>query len=216
VKLARRAVPFLVLTLVALPSMIAQVPQFTPFTADMHMTSTSEHAPHDVTGKIFVGSGHMRMNMSAGGHESAIISDFATKTVDILMIEPKMYMQHQAGMGSRHGVVNNPAEDMKPFDPNNPCANQPDVTCKKIGMETVSGRTCDHWEITDKNGRVSNVWIDQKLNFPIKMVSGETTIVLSNIKEGQPDAALFQVPADFKKLDMRGMMPQGTGAPPNN
>ena len=215
-KLARRVFPFILVTLIALPWAVAQVPQFSPFTADMQMTSTNEHAPHDMTGKIFVGSGHMRMNMSSNGHETAIISDFATKTVAILMIEPKMYMEHKAGASSRHGVVSNPAEDMKPFDPNNPCASQPDVTCKKIGVETVNGRTCDHWEITDKNGKVSNIWIDQKLNFPIKMVSGETTIVLSNIKEGQPDAALFQIPSDFHRLDMGGMPPQGMGGPPKN
>jgi hypothetical protein len=105
---------------------------------------------------------------------------------------------------------------MKPFDPANPCANQPDITCKKIGVETVSGRACDHWEITDKNGKVSNVWVDEKLHFPIKMASADSTILLTNITEGEPDAALFQIPSDFKKMDMSGMMAPGTARPPQN
>ncbi|HZD30520.1 MAG TPA: DUF4412 domain-containing protein [Candidatus Angelobacter sp.] len=193
----------------------AQVPQFSPFTADMQMTSTGgPHGSQEMTGKMFVGSGHMRMNMSTQGHETAVITDFATKTVDVLMVQPKMYMEHQAGQMPRRGV-GNPAEEMKPFDPANPCANQPDVTCKKIGVETVSGRTCDHWEITDKNGKVSNVWVDEKLHFPIKMVSQDATILLTNIQEGEPDAGLFQIPADYHKMDMGGMMPQGMGHPPN-
>ncbi len=66
-------------------------------------------------------------------------------------------------------------QDLHPYDPENPCATQPDVTCKKIGVETVSGRTCDHWEMTDKQGKVANVWVDQKLHFPIKMVSQDST-----------------------------------------
>ena len=58
-------------------------------------------------------------------------------------------------------------------------------------MEDVNGRTCDHWEMTDKDGKVTNFWIDEKLHFPIKTVSQNSTMLLSNIKEGEPDAALF-------------------------
>jgi len=191
----------------------AQVPHFSPFSADMQMTSTQgSQGPREVDGKIFVGEGHMRLNMSMQGHESAVITDFATKTVDILMIEPKMYMEHKAGAMSRRGM-GNPAEDLKPFDPENPCANQPDITCKKIGMETVSGRNCEHWEITDKNGKVINVWVDPKLHFPVKTVGNDGTILLTNIKEGQQDASVFQIPADFHKMEMGPMMQPGAGPP---
>ena len=215
-KLARRALPFLLITFLALPWAAAQVPQFSPFTADMEMKSTNPNAPQDAKGKVFVGSGHMRMNISAQGHETAMITDFATRTVSVLLVEPKMYMQHQAGAMSRRGIGGGPADEMKPFDPANPCANQPDITCKKIGVETLSDRTCDHWEITDKNGKVTNVWVDEKLHFPIKMASTDSTILLTNIKEGEPDAALFQIPSDFKKMDMSGMMAPGMARPPQN
>ena len=90
------------------------------------------------------------------------------------------------------------------------------MTCKKIGVEEVSGRTCDHWEMTDKQGKVANIWIDQKLHFPIKTVSAGLDMLLTNIKEGEPDASLFQIPAGFHKMDMGGMMPPGAGGPPQN
>ena len=93
---------------------------------------------------------------------------------------------------------------------------QPDLTCKKIGVEEVSGRTCDHWEITDKQGKVSNFWIDQKLHFPVKVTSQDATMLLTNIKEGEPDASLFQIPPGFHKIDMGGMMPPGAGRPPHS
>jgi hypothetical protein len=195
----------------------AQVPQFSPFSADMQMTSTQgpQGSPREMDGKIFVGEGHMRLNVSAQGHETAVITDFATKTVDILMIEPKMYIEHKVGAMSRRGL-SSPTEDLKPFDPNNPCANQPDITCKKIGVETVSGRNCEHWEITDKNGKVFNVWVDEKLHFPIKMISPEATTLLTNVNEGQPDVSLFKIPADFHRLDMSGTATPGAAGPPQN
>jgi hypothetical protein len=211
----RAAVAAVVINLLA-SFATAQVPQFLPFSADMQMTSSAgPQGPREMNGKIFVGQGHMRMNMSAQGHETAIITDFATKTVDVLMIEPKMYMEHKAGANSRRGL-GSPGEDLKPFDPENPCANQPDITCKKIGMETVSGRNCDHWEITDKNGKVINVWVDPKLHFPVKTVSNDATILLTNIKEGQPDSSLFKIPPDFHKMEMGPAMQPGQGGPPHN
>ena len=51
----------------------------------MEMSSTrADRGPRDMEGKIFVASGHMRMNMDSAGHQTAIITDLATKTVDIL------------------------------------------------------------------------------------------------------------------------------------
>jgi hypothetical protein len=80
-------------------------------------------------------------------------------------------------------------------------------------VDVVNGRTCDHWEMTDKEGKVTSFWIDQKLHFPLKTVSQNSTMLLSNIKEGEPDAGLFKVPADYHKVDMHGMPPGGGGPP---
>ena len=193
----------------------AQLPHLTPFSADLEISSTGgDTGQRDMQGKLFVATGHMRMNMdNPTGRQTAIITDFATKTVDILLVPQQMYIEHKAGdpTGRGPGAL---TQDLKPYDPDHPCATQPDLTCKKIGVEDVNGRTCDHWEMTDKNGKVTNFWIDQKLHFPVKTVSQNSTMLLSNIKEGEPDAALFTVPADFHKVDMRGMMPPSGGGPP--
>lgn len=209
----RTLIPALLL-LLALQLASAEVPSFSPFTADLHMTSTkADRGPQDVTGKIFFGTGHMRMNIDSGGHQTAIITDFATKTSDVLMLEQQMYIESKTGQRGRGAPGSSVTQDLKPYDPEHPCAAEPDVTCKKIGVEEVNGRTCDHWELTDKQGKVSNLWIDQKLHLPIKIVSDDSTITLSNIKEGQPDASLFKVPDGFRKLDMSGMVPPGTKGP---
>ncbi len=195
---------------------LAQAPMGpAPFSADMQMTSTRNSAgPRDMNGKIYFGQGHMRMDMlggGPGGGQSIIITDFKTQTTDILMPAQHMYMEHQAGEmpGRRHMAWS----DIKPLaDPHNPCAADPGTTCKNMGVEDVNGRTCDHWQITDKEGKVSNVWVDQKLHFPIKTVTQDSTWVLTNIKEGEPDASLFQIPAGYTKMDMGGMM-QGMHPP---
>jgi Domain of unknown function (DUF4412) len=211
--------PRLILTafvsLLLLPIAVAQVPQISPFSADMQITSTSDRGPHDVTGQVYVGSGHIRMNMDSAGHATAMITDLETKTTDILLVEQQMYIEHKAGqMPGRN--AGNVTQDLKAYDPQNPCANQPDISCKKIGVDDVSGRTCDHWQITDKQDRVTDLWIDQKLHFPVKVVTKDSTMLLTNIKEGQPDASLFTIPYGYHKLDMGGMLPPGAGGPPHN
>ena len=181
-----------------------------PFSADMQFSSThGGSATRDMTGKMYFGSDHVRMDMQGGPRGGAIIiTDIKTQVSDILMPEQHMYMENKAGemAGRRSGMTPN----IKPLpDPGNPCANEEGMTCKKVGVEEVNGRTCDHWQITDKNGKVSNVWIDQKIHFPIKTVSDDSTWTLTNIKEGEPSPSLFQIPSGYTKMDMGSMMQMG-------
>ena len=201
---------FLLLT----SSLFAQVPQLTPFSADMQMSSMQANPMNrDMSGKLYVGQQAMRMDMQGEGPRQAIIiTTFATKTVDILMPQQHMYMEHKAGDNPMRRGPN--TADVHPYDPTNPCSAEPDTTCKNLGTETVNGRTTDHWQVTHKDGKVSDVWIDNKLHFPIKTVSEGTTWQLTNIKEGPQDPSLFQVPSDYHKMEMPGMGGMPGGRPP--
>ena len=180
----------------------AQVPQFPAFAADVQITNTvGTGSPTEVNGKIFVGSGHMRVDVMRDGHRTAAITDFATDTVDMLMVDQKMYVEHKGGQVVRGTPNPQPAVGLKSYDPVNPCSNDLSLTCKKIGVETVSDRPCDHWQITDKSGKVFNIWIAQKLHFPLKIASEGSTTVLSNVKEGQPNPSIFRIPPDYEKLN---------------
>jgi hypothetical protein len=201
-----------IVALLLLPLASAQVPKLSPFSADIEMSSTSgNRGPIDITGRIYVASEHMRVNVDKAGQQTAVITDFASKKVNVLMVQQRLYMEHTSEMIGRGP---NLTRDLRPYDPENPCANQPDVTCKKIGVEKVDDRARDHWEFTDKNGKVANIWIDQKLRFPIKLVSPDSTVTLTNISEGEPDASLFQIPPDYQKMSIVSTTPQGSGAPP--
>jgi outer membrane lipoprotein-sorting protein len=177
---------------------LANIPQFS---ADI---SSKMHGGESTQGKMYFGGSKIRMDMNAGGHDMQIITDPAKQTSYMIMPQQKMYMEmNTAGMAGRGRTP-----EVKPVDPQNPCANQPGTTCKKVGAETVNGRSCDKWELTGQHGK-KTLWIDQKLHFPIRTVSDDsTTLEMTNIKEGTQPASLFQVPAGYQKMDMGGMMRQ--------
>ncbi|MGC2110118.1 MAG: DUF4412 domain-containing protein [Candidatus Korobacteraceae bacterium] len=200
-KLRIPAVAVVILTfLLLLPWAVAQ--QLTPFSADIQFTSNrNPNTPHEMNGKMYVDSGHMRMEMQGGPRgETVMINNFATHTADMVLVEQKMYMEYNTEQRRMRGPG---MPDIHPYrDPSNPCGQEAGLTCKKVGVEQVNGRTCDHWQMTDKSGKVTNVWIDQQLHFPIKNVSEDGTWQLTNVREGEPEASLFQVPAGYQRMDM--------------
>ena len=85
-----------------------------------------------------------------------------------------------------------------------------------IGNDTVDGHACTKSKLifTAKDGQTSEatVWQATDLkDFPIQYQTVEegqtTTTTFTDIKQGKPDAALFELPASYKKYDnMQGMM----------
>jgi hypothetical protein len=198
--------------LLSLPA-AAQVPHITPFSADMHVTSGHGGDSQAMNGKIYFTPSHMRMDMQGGPRGgSVLITNVAAQTTDMLMPQQHMYMEFkadQAAMMHRPGMPTS----IKPFsDPDNPCAADEGSTCKNLGVEQVNGRACDHWQITSKSGKVTDSWVDQKLHFPIKSVSEDSTWELTNIQEGEPAASLFEIPPGYRKMDLGGVM-QGMQPP---
>jgi hypothetical protein len=190
----------------------AQMPG--PFSADIQVSSPRHDT--NTTGKLYFSGDKARIDMSLpareGGprrgmepRESVIINDLAQKVTYILMPQQHTYMEMRADempMRGRHGP------EWRTYDPANPCANEPGVSCKKLGTEVVNGRTCDRWEFTGRDpDHNSTVWIDQKTHIPIKRQGADgTTFELTNIREGSQPQNLFEVPAGYQKMDMGGMM----------
>lgn len=195
----------------AFPSLYAQMPQ--PFSADMASSSPNGAK---MNGKIYSSPPNYRMDMTAaegggkkGGPQNvSMITDGSSQTTYMVMHDQHMYMEI-------HANQQNPFMRQAPFmphdfNPNDPCvwARQKGNTCKKLGTETVNGRVCDKYQGVSSDGKTTGTgWIDQKLHYPIKFVSSDgATWDLTNIKEGRPDASFFQPPADYRKMDLGGMM----------
>jgi hypothetical protein len=189
--------------LFSLPLAGQMAPHISPFSADFHVTSNHGES---TTGKMYFTNGHMRMDMQGTARGDVImITNTATQTTDMLMAQQHMYMEFKASQAMMHRPGMMPS--IKPLsDPGNPCAGDAGATCKKVGVEQVNGRSCEHWQVTHKDGTLSNVWVDQSLHFPVKSVSPDSTWELTNIKEGEPDASLFEIPSGYRKMDISGMM----------
>lgn len=199
------------LVLVISPACVAQVYAPQPFSADFSSTSANGTKAN---GKYYFSSPQFRMDMAANGQNVSMITDGSTQTSYIVMHDRHMYME-------THSNQPNPMMRQAPglpsnFDPKNPCAwaAQRDYTCKSLGTEMVNGRLCDKYQGTSKDGKTTGTgWIDQKLHFPIKGVSSDGgSFDFTNVKEGRPDASLFQPPTGYQKMNIPGMM--GGGRPP--
>jgi outer membrane lipoprotein-sorting protein len=176
-----------------------------PFSADFSTASANGNV--NMKGKFFFALPNMRMDMAPSGERQqgpfggriSMIMNTPQKMGYMLMPDAQMYMEFPLDQ-------NNPmAQRMPKFQNFNgdPCSvsSEQGATCKKLGTETVNGRPCDKWEVTDKSGKKETLWIDQKLHFPIKSTDGQVTTEFTNIKEGAQDAALFKVPPGYRKFD---------------
>lgn len=182
----------------------AQMPEIPSFSADLKITTTKGES---MTGKIYYGAKHSRMEMNAHGQAMIMISDYSDMNnvkVRMLMPSQHMYMEMNSSMAAgMAGRQRTPQVHM--YDPTNPCSAAQGETCKQVGVETMNGYVCSKWEFSGKSNMT--VWISQKLHFPIKSVQQDgTTVEFNNISESAQDSNLFEVPSDYRKMDLSGMM----------
>lgn len=196
------------LLLIAVPAFAFQMPL--PFSADMSMTASNGNM--NMSGKVYFSLPNMRIEMNnisgakpAGpmGGKMTMIADGAAKKMYTLMVDQHMYMEFSTDQGGPMTQRMPNIQDM--LKSGDLCAGREGATCKKVGTESIDGRSCDKWEMTEKSGKVETFWMDQKLHFPIKLVSGDITTIYTNIKEGPQDDSLFKVPAGYQKFDMGSM-----------
>lgn len=195
---SRHAVPALLFLLTALAT--SQTP--TQFSGDLYTKTGRE----EMTGKLYFGGDKMRMDLNAQGQRMSMITDTKKQVVYMVMHDEKMYMEMPANARMPGGP---PQPKVEAVDPNNPCAQEPGMECKKVGEEVVNGRNTDKWQASRKGKVEGTLWIDKKLSMPIKSVWGDVTTEMRNIVEGPQDPKLFVVPPGYQKFDMGGM----TGGP---
>lgn len=175
------------------------------YSADYEFTS-----PHGRLGsaKIYSDGQMVRVDMNMMGRDTILIMDLAKKVRYILMPQQHQYIEKSTDMAAHRG------SDMLAYDPGNPCKDESDTTCRKIGTEAVNGAVCDKWQFNGTgNNAGRTVWIEQKSGIPFKTeMSIGGTIELKSIKEGAPDVSLFEIPPDYQKMPMgmEGPAPPGT------
>ncbi len=211
----RRVIAVAFACVIAVPAAAQQ------FSADL-VAAGREDSP----GKIYVSDGKVRMERVSGGPGTMLVDSHAN-TAFVLMPQQKMYVD----VGSRGGM----AQVFRPVAPNNPCPQWQEIakqmqkdaadwSCKRVGSETVNGRSTVKYQASSSQSQTEYIWIDTSLKYMVKSEDGKGQgMELRNIKEGAQPASLFEIPAGYQKADMSQMMQQmmqqmkqqhGPGAPP--
>lgn len=194
-----------ILLLALAPPALAQSAAPAEFSADMQMKSKGDEA---FNGKIYFGGGKVRTDMNAEGQEMRHISDLNAQRAYTIMVGQKMYMEHDLKQPNPMAARGPRTPELKPLDLNNPCAGT-EYTCKKLGAESVNGRSTAKWDFSSKQTGKHEMylWIDQKIPMAIRtLLTDGSQIDLLNLKEGRQDPALFQIPSGYQKLDMGNLM----------
>jgi hypothetical protein len=181
---------------------------------DFSATAVNKHAGEQSTkqAKVYVTKDKMRIESTEPNARGAtMIVNFATQTSSVLMPDRKMYMEFPQGTGpgasSTKGLFHIGNADDACGDWRKITTAKANSTCRKIGSDTVNGRSTVKYEATSDNGQSGNFWIDPKLHFPIKWQEPTQGGELQDIKEGSQPASLFQIPSDYQKFQM----PAGMG-----
>ncbi len=133
------------------------------FSADM-----ISRAPDGETtmGKMYVGDGRMRVEMSQQGREIVRISDQSRRMEWVLFPDQQSYLEQGAPAGSTaQGPIGAPSAET------NPCEGLQGVTCRRAGEEEVGGRAAVKWEMSVvRQGQTLTgaQWIDVQRGLPLK------------------------------------------------
>lgn len=180
------------------------------FSADQVVYDPGYPEPVIQAGRVYVGKGKMRTEMTTPGGSMVTIFDPDKKSVWLLDLQQKVaadmrvlvrqstVVSKWVGMALAWGASTN--QSFKPLDPSHPCAELRAATCEKVGTEVINGRSTEKWEFTQNlDGRIfkSYQWIDSKLYISIKSQDEEGVRELRNIKEGPQPTSLFEVPSDY-------------------
>jgi hypothetical protein len=160
-------------------------------------------------GKIYFAKDKVRFESANKDPRSGgvVIMNLTTQTTTVLMNQQHMYMELSQQMASQRTAYN----FFRTGDVEAACSDWMQLpqnkggSCRKIGSETVNGRSTVKYEGTNAKGETGDVWLDPKLRFPVKWEGKNGSWELRNIQEGTQPASLFEIPADYKKFDMPNM-----------
>lgn len=143
-----------------------------------------------MTNKMFVSGQKSRMESKMGGQQMVMITRLDKRIAYHVMPSQKSYMEMQL-----------PPQAPKTFGP------PADATWQDLGSEKIDGVDCEKYEATiQPEGAAQPIkmmhWI-RKDNQTIMRVSSNGTITdWKNLKIGKQDTSLFEVPSDYKAMEM--------------
>lgn len=164
--------------------------------SDFSVEMVTHAGGQDIASKMFKDKDKTRVETSMPGMESVSIVRQDLKKMYTLMPGQKMYMEMDLNPAMAAPDLTAPKGDMK---------------WEKLGSETVNGTACDKYKVTATvDGKSSEMiyFLDSK-GYPVRteMSAGGQTMSVDykNWKEGSQEAALFEIPAGYNKMQMPAM-----------
>ena len=178
-------------TVLLLAASLVQAAEFTA-------TMVTKAGGVEIPGKIYVKENKVRNEVQAGGQTSIHILRPDKKVVWIIMPKQKAYVEMPITHTAQQKML--------------PLTEDQKAKMKKVGTETINGYACDKYETTmSHQGKPMQVftWVATDLGVPIKIVSedGSFSMEYKDIKPGQVADSLFDVPQDYKKMQLPFAMP---------
>lgn len=156
----------------------------TDFSADV--VTYSQGQP--MQGKIYIAKDKTRFEFMG----MTSISRMDKKVVYMLMPEQHMYME-------------------QPFDPQTftQTGGGEEISRKSLGKENVDGQPAEKFEVAySQNGQSVSIYQWMRGEMPVRTASidGKWMMEFKNVKKGQVDAGLFEIPSDYQSMGNMGQM----------
>lgn len=181
---------FLIVVLVLLLVAQAQAAEFSAITV-------TKAGSREQQGKLFVKGDKARMEGVTPLGPCVTILRLDKKVMWLMMPGQKAYMEMPVDKEAFAQALNIPEEG---------------VSKRFIGTETLHGYDTEKYETTVKVGDheiKSIMWIAKNLEIPVRIESADKSFVQDyDIKEGQVDDALFEMPASYQKMSLPAGMPK--------
>ena len=164
-----------------------------------------------MTGKLYVGDKLVRTEMGQRDQQRITIVNSGRGTVWTLNSSRKEYVEMQ---GQAQGDM--PSRPPLPGEPGSFCEQGKGLTCTKLGVEQVNGRHTEKWQLVmsrDEQTVRWVAWVDRSLGVAVKEeLPGGFVRELREIHEGPQEPTLFQVPSDYKRIEIPKQPPGQPGS----
>lgn len=171
------------------------------FTANMEVADNER----TVITRIFVADSLYRMEQEQGDEKIVVIVDERSQKTCALVPSRKEYLE--IATSDPISLTNDPFQGLK-FTIS--IAEQ-----SKLDPDIISGYRCDGYMLKKDGKELLSYWMSPELHFPLKIINhtaNSLTLELTNIKREKIDPALFEIPADYKR--MKGPNEQAIDIPP--
>jgi hypothetical protein len=155
-----------------------------------------------VKGMQYVKNGNVRQVVTVNGIKQLIISRADKNVTWEIYLEDKTYIETPQAKGDLSQMIASRAKRL--------------ADIKKTGVEKIQNLDCDKYTYTykKKDFGIGTQWVSKKLGWPIKTEikskMADVSSELTDIKIEKQSDKLFEVPKDFRKIELPGARPKTT------